>query len=279
MRRIVVAIAAASMLGPALSPAPAQVRSGPANPDVKIEYGPVKEEGAKTDGVRRRLQDGRVLERLAEFLWPLQLRRELTITAQECGRDRQRYEIGSQRAVLCYEVVDKLERAALRAWPKDEKRQRIVVVGAFVQAALHEVAHAIFDQLQIPVWGRMDDAADRLAALIMVMFDEEAARTTITGTADALAFGSNGEAWTGSGFASLGSPELQRRFNFFCIAHASDPHTFAFLVNPKRPLIPASRQRFCRMEYEEIRRAFNLRIMPHIDPDRLVQIRTRRWLP
>jgi len=272
------AVLAVGLLGMGPHAAYAQATIPP-NPDVRVLYGRVKDRTSKAERVRHRLEDGRILERFAEFMWPLRLRHELLISAEECGQERNRYEFGSNKATICYELVDKLEQAAARSAPKRENVQRMIVVGAFVQALLHEVALAVFDQMQIPIWGRMEDAADRLAALIMVMFDEDAARITITGTADALAFASDGEGWTGTGFASLNSPELQRRYNFFCIAWAADPRTFAFLVDEKRPFIPENRRRMCRDEFEEIRRAFNLRVMPHVDPDRLVLIRTRRWLP
>jgi hypothetical protein len=269
-------LASAVVLLCALAPSThAQITGGvEPNPNVRITYGRVTNPDSPAQGVRRRLEEGRVLERLREFLSPLRLPRDLTIMTETCGQDRKRYRNGSAQVTICYELVGKLEEAAAKVLPDNPKGQRDTVVGAFVHAALHEVAHAVFDIYQIPVWGRMDDAADRLAALIMVMFGEDAAVTTILGTLDALE-GKAQPIWMNEAFASLESPEQQRRFNFMCVAAAADQLLFKFLQN----FIPKQRIGFCVQEYQQIRKAFNLRIMPHVDPERLVLIRTKRWLP
>ena len=57
------------------------------------------------------------------------------------------------------------------------------VVGPFVDVLLHELSHAIFDMLKIPLFGKEEDAADQLAAFILLQFGNEVARRTITGAA------------------------------------------------------------------------------------------------
>src|SRR5262249_41634178 len=174
------------------------------------------------------------------------------------------------------EVVDKIEKIAAKA---DANVRERVLIGAFVQAAFHETAHAVFDILQVPVWGRANDAADRLAAFIMVHFGGDVALHTILGTAEF--FRLSGHTWTGSEFAEVNSPEAQRFFNYLCIAVGGAPKSFAFLVNPKdkeEQLLPARRAERCKGEFEQVRMAFDLRIMPHVDPDILVKVRAIQWL-
>jgi hypothetical protein len=53
------------------------------------------------------------------------------------------------------------------------------------------------------------------------------------------------------------------------------------LVNPKEQdeqLLPDPRAERCQKEFEQVRMAFNLRIMPHVDPDILVKVRAIQWL-
>jgi len=52
-----------------------------------------------------------------------------------------------------------------------------------VHAVLHEVARAAFDVLEIPVWGREEHAADRVAGYMMFQFGEKVAYRTLVGTA------------------------------------------------------------------------------------------------
>ena len=142
----------------------------------------------------------------------------------------------------------------------------------------HEVAESIFDILQAPVWGRSKDAADRLSAFLMLQFGEEAARKTIGGTATFFAL--SNRTWTGSAFAAVASPEAQRYFNFLCIAYGGAPKSFDYLVQAekgKSPLLPEDRARRCAGEYSQVRKAFNLRIMPYVDPDMFVRSRAIEW--
>jgi Putative metallopeptidase len=81
--------------------------------------------------------------------------------------------------------------------------------------------------------------------------------------------------WTGSAFASEVSPDYQRYFNYACVAVAANWPLFGGLVRNR--VIPQFRARRCDDEYAQIRKAFNLRIMPHMDADLLVKARATPW--
>ena len=113
----------------------------------------------------------------------------------------------------------------------------------------------------------------------MVQFGEDVALQTILGTTDF--FRLSGKSRTGSAFAAVNSPDAQRFFNYLCIAIGGAPKSFEFLVDPKEneePILPQQRAERCAKEYEQLRMAFNLRLMPHVDPDVLVQLRAIQWL-
>jgi hypothetical protein len=48
---------------------------------------------------------------------------------------------------------------------------------------LHEAGHALFDLLNVPIFGREEDAADQLSSIIMLRYDKERARRLILGSA------------------------------------------------------------------------------------------------
>jgi hypothetical protein len=195
------------------------------NPNVEIVYKEPRTAAFKP--IAERVRQRRALEQLRVFLAPLRLPRKLTVNVDECGAPMREYQPQGP-VIICYEVIDQIEKVAAKA---DANVRERVLVGAFIQAAFHETAHAVFDILQIPVWGRANDAADRLAAFIMVSFGEDVAMQTILGTADF--FRLSGRTWTGSEFAEVNSPEAQRFFNYLCIALGGAPKTFDFLVNPR----------------------------------------------
>ena len=213
-----------------------------------------------------------VLEELRNFLAPLRLPRAIKVQTDECGGDTRPYVSGGA-ATICYELVAKIAAIAAEHAATDSSDYNTALVGTFTNALLHEVALEIFDVLQVPVWGRYDDAADRLTAFIMLQFGEDIANTTISGVANFFTW--SNQTWSGRDFEAAASPNAQRFYNFLCIAYAGEPHVFGDLV--QKGVLPESRAGRCRGEYEQIRKAFNLRIMPYIDPDLLIKARAVRW--
>jgi len=247
---------------------------------IKIEY--ADPTNAELKGVQQRLKSRYVLETLREFLSALRLPRELTVRTAQCSPKANEIvtslEYEPQRPVtICYELIDKIEKIAV-AHTRNEDLQRKVVVGAFVQAALQETAYGIFDVLEIPVWGRDFDAADRLAAFIIMQFGDDVANYVMGGTINLFYW--SDKTWQGSEFASRASPDPQRFYNYACIAAAASPWLFSSYVKDK--VIPADRAgpdgAWCDGEYAQVRKAFNLRLMPNVDADRLVKMRSTPWL-
>ena len=153
-------------------------------------------------------------------------------------------------------------------------RARLMIVGAFVQAVLHEVAVATFDILEIPVWGREADAADKLAGFIMVQFGKDVALKVMTGAA--WFFDAADRTWTDSDYASEQSPEAQRFFNYLCIAFGADPASFKFLIDQN--MLPVRRAQRCTNEFYALRFAFAKEILPHVDQQLLKRVQSATWL-
>src|SRR5882757_5287512 len=267
---LVLAVACAAM---SAAPVAAQLSTDVQNPQIEIAY--VQPSNPALVPVYERLKNRKVLEQLKQFLAPLKLSRKLVVQFDQCDAPTRAYK-PQGGATICYELVANIEQIAVKAQPNTREA---VLVGTVVQAALHEVALGVFDILQVPIWGRSQDAADLLAGLIMLQFGEDVARQTIIGTA--VFFELSGKTWTGSEFADVNSPQAQRYFNYLCVAYGGRPKTFEFLVKAEgdqKPIIPPARAERCSREYDQIRKAFNLRIMPYVDPDLLVKVRSMQWL-
>jgi hypothetical protein len=129
----------------------------------------------------------------------------------------------------------------------------------------------VFD---VPLWGKEEDAADLLAAFLMLKFDERTAKVAIIGAARL--FGYATSALGKVDYVSEVSPPAQRFYNFLCIAYGGERLAFQGVVD--QGFLPKSRARRCGVEYDMIRKAFNLRLMPHVDPDLVVKIRAIDWL-
>jgi Putative metallopeptidase len=243
--------------------------------------------------IYERLQKRRVLEDLREFLAPLRLPRRVLAKIEQCGTESRPYAPGGPVAI-CYEYIHALEKFAEKIPPEERTARGAsredAVVGAFVQVVLNGMAHAVFDVLAVPVWGREEDAADKLAGFLMLQFGTENARKLLNGAA--YFFEASDRTWTGSDFSDVRGTDAQRFYNYLCIAYGGDPKAFRDFVQDddagmqpgqrtklRLDLLPRSRAVRCAGEYNDLRYAFDLAIMPSVDRNLLDKVLARRdWL-
>lgn len=238
---------------------------------VDIEY--VEPNNSSLRQYYETLKGRHVLEELREFLSPLRLPHKLLVKTEECGREAVPYQSGKP-IIACYEYVARIVKLAPAIKTRTGISRDTAITGAFVQFVLHQTARAIFDQLKVPIWGREEDAADNVAAFVMLQFGKEVAVTTFTGAI--WFFEASNHTWTGSDFAQEGSPQAQRFYNYLCVAYGGDPATFSDIV--RDTLLETPRAKRCAHEYKVLTYAFTKTILPHIDPARLQKVQSTNWL-
>ena len=232
MQRIVsgaiAALAVAWTIGQAAPVAAQEAKTS----NVKIAYD--EPQSAALRPVYDRLKQREVLERLQKFLSPLKLPRELNVRTAECGTQVRPYRTG-EPVTLCYEFVLQVEKQAPPADRVGAIGQALItrnmaIVGPIVHALLHDSARAIFDMLEIPVWGNAVDAADHAAAFLMLQFGADVAQKTLFGTAYFLAVTSE------QPFDPLSvAPHLiQRYYNMLCMAIGYDFVRYAVFIPVNR---------------------------------------------
>jgi hypothetical protein len=241
------------------------------NSQVDIAY--AEPQNPQFSPIRERLMRRQVLEQLRLFLSPLRLPRKLLVQIDQCNAEQRPYQPGGP-VTICYEYVAKVDQIAPRNAPAGGLPRETMIVGAFIQAVLHEVAVATFDILELPVWGRERDAADRLAGFIMVQFGKDVAEKIMIGAA--WFFEASERQWNQTDFASEQSPEAQRFFNYLCIALGADPVTFKFLLDQNT--MPPRRAARCQNEYIGLHQAFIQQILPHVDQPLLKRVQSATWL-
>jgi hypothetical protein len=292
------ALAVALILPPCLAAPAAAQDAPPTNPlaaqsKIKIEY------RAPTDLQYRpifdRLRQRQVLERLQSFLAPLRLPSDLTVLTAQCGGELSLpYKRGAP-VTICYEYVALIEKVAPPEQPPSASikplggalvTRNIALVGPFVQVVLHDVSRTAIDMLGIPVWGNVEDAADYLAAFLMLQFGADVAEKTIFGTAY---FFSQIDT-PNVDFAAIRPHVQQRYYNLLCIAVGSNLVRYSMFLpvfrQEARGDLPAGRMGSClqlgspeHSEYNKVRYAFGTLILKdYVDPDLLKQVRATDWL-
>ena len=133
--------------------------------------------------------------------------------------------------------------------------------------------------LQVPVFGREEDAADQVLAYFMLSLRKAEARRLIGGTAYAYKTEVETAAAppTFTEFSNEHGTPAQRFYNVLCVAYGADAQLFGDLV--VKGYLPKERAEGCEDEYKQVAFAFRSLIGPHIDPQRAREVFDRSWLP
>jgi Putative metallopeptidase len=125
---------------------------------------------------------------------------------------------------------------------------------------LHELAHAIFDLKKVPILGREEDAADQLAAYMLLQLGEQEARRTITSIAAMYASEAKEAPPKLTDFANEHGVPAQRLYNILCLSYGKDPKMFGDLV--EKGYLPHERAELCGDEFRQVQFAVTRLIAP-----------------
>lgn len=299
------AAAVAIVAGASVANAQSQSSLPAPNPQIDITNpGYVQPTNADLLPIYTAVKNRKVLETLAAFLAPLKLPSgsKLVIKFDQCGQHPPAYTHGGP-VTLCYEYVQKIAQmqpqAAVLLWagsgfsggPQYSLTSDVLIVGPVVQAALHQVAIALFDIFDMPVWGRADDAAERLSAFMMLQFGKTVAWDTVNGTAWFLSGSANNSA---ADFSNVRGTVTQRYYTTLCIAIGGESRgafgslysadaldqmpTFGQLIgNSEAGQLPPNNAKTCPGQYDTLKQAFSSLIMPHVDPILMQQVLVTNW--
>ena len=255
--------------------------------------------------LREQMMKRRVLEEYAEFLSPLRLPYTLRMIASDCAGnawDSPYYDPSNHLINMCYSFIaasvqnaNELMRiqATQKLWTPVSRDQ--LIAGLFTAVLLHETGHAVFDLLNVPVFGREEDAADFMAAFIPLQFGTDVARTVIKGFAYFWAY----DAYRGAdpqvtapstkakdpdaqcyqdpfcAYSDEHGTASQRMYNVVCLAYGGNPAAFKDFVDIG--WLPPERAEGCAAEYKQLASAFAKTVYPFIDTEQMNKVRGRKW--
>jgi len=223
------------------------------------------------------VQQRRLLERFQKFLSFIRLPQPLLLKTAGCdGESNAWYEESEHAVTVCYEYLADVARNAPEMTTPAGVTPQDAITGPVVEVFLHEVGHALFDMLKIPVLGREEDAADQVAAYILVNLGDDFARTTIAGVAYMYGRDAQQAQLKQNSFANVHSLDAQRFYNVLCIAYGWNAKLFADVVEKK--YLPEDRAEGCEDEYGQVRYAMQTLFGPHVDRKRANKVRAGQWL-
>jgi hypothetical protein len=254
---------------------PASAQEGQPN-RIKIEYEAPQDSAFQP--IYDTLKKNQTLEKLQQILAPFRLPYDMTIKTKQCGMSNAWYQ--RPTLTICYEYLADI----LKNLPKENAPSGVTetdaILGQFYYVVFHEMGHAMFDALNVPLFGRPEDAADEFAAYLMLHLGPPTdTRRLITGAAYSYKNDIQGTKVTAplQAFSDVHGAPAQRFYNLLCMAYGADPQNFGDLVT--KGYLPQARARSCHNEYGELNFAFQRLIKPYLDPQLTKDVLSKSWLP
>jgi hypothetical protein len=243
---------------------------------IRIEYSPPKNPALQT--VYELVKERRVLEKLQEIFSPFRLPIELTFATGDCGGVSNAW-YDRPTVSICYEYLNEILQSVAKGTTPEGITSADAVIGQFFYVVAHEMGHAMFDILKVPVFGNGEDAADQFSVYIMLQFGKNQSRPLIIGAAYSYKkYLQSSEVMAPlAAFSDVHAPPAQRFYNLVCLAYGADAILFADLVD--KGYLPKDRAKSCKREYDQIAFAFRDLIAPHVDQQLAKQVLDKTWLP
>lgn len=211
------------------------------------KYGPVK--SPQFISAHQNLQRIEFLEKLASALSQLiTLPHTVVLSIGECGAPNAFYMPKQKAIVLCHELMAQLAQGMQRDFARVASSAEILesISGGIVFILMHELGHALVHELDIPLLGREEDAADQIGAFFLLHSNNAS-----YGLAGALwFFRSKTLIYTRRHFSDEHSVGPQRQSNLACWAIGKDPSRYSYLL--QGGYLTRERARRCNAEYRQL---------------------------
>jgi hypothetical protein len=271
MRWCIVAVASILIVAPASSH---ELMSGLKSDQFDYEY--VEPKNPAHRPIYETMKEKQVLETFQAFLSPLRLPSRVKLKLEGCdGVANATFWDGAIK--VCYEYIEYVRGQATKAqkWGVTFQDSMIALV---VDVFLHEAGHAVFELLDIPSFGREEEAADYFSTYLLLQFSKPDARRLILGTsflAGPESMEQQDKAMKLQMIAGTHSLPSQRYFNRLCMAYGADPVLFADAIAVG--MLPESRAKHCQYEYQTNAHAFKILVSPYVDDDLRKEVMARTW--
>src|SRR5215470_932152 len=146
-----------------------------------------------------------------------------------------------------------------------EDREKAVqfVVGNIVFVLLHELAHAAIADLELPVLGREEDAADEFAIVRLLSVGSTFTHRVLADATKGWFFSARRDRKEGEPLAFYDEHSLdqQRAYHIVCLMVGNNPNEMVDLANEMK--LPDDRRESCKREFERASSSWHKVLQPH----------------
>jgi hypothetical protein len=184
-----------------------------------------------------------------------------TATAQT-AQEQAQFASGMDEAVKALDTVPRLKDLSPRV-----KRQLVeFVTGNTLFVVAHEMGHGLINEMNMPVLGREEDAADSFAVVTALKMGTAFSERVLLEAAKGLVLSSKRDRKEGTALAFYGAHglDLQRAYNIVCFMVGSDPEKYKTLAADTD--FPEERQAACVYEWKNTSWSWEEMLKKHLRP-------------
>ena len=215
---------------------------------------------------KKLMQGNKVLEELAEDInQSLKLPEDIPLHGSECGTANAYWSPSKKMVVICYEDADLSQQIFIKAGDKDPDSSAI---GSEEATFYHEAGHMAVTLYNLPITGREEDAADQLAAYILLTpgdsgkVDAESVQAVKDFARTFAAYAEiKAQMGRADNMADEHSLDQQRVYNLVCWIYGSNPEANADLVS--NGALPEERAQRCPDEWQKMSHAWSTLLDDH----------------
>lgn len=182
-----------------------------------------------------------------------------TATAQSSETEA-RIRAGLDEAIRAFDKSPRLNKMSPQA--KEQLVEFVIGNTLFVMA--HEMGHGLINEMNMPVLGREEDAADSFAVVTALKMGSEFSERVLIEAAKGWVLSSKRDKKQGNALAFYDEHglDLQRAYNVVCFMVGSDPKKYKALATDTK--LPEQRQTSCAYEWKNTAWSWDEMLKPHL---------------
>ncbi len=182
------------------------------------------------------------------------------------GEEGPLYDSDTNQILIPYSFVEEIKsRFAVAKYAETGVSPEEAAQDALMHTLFHELAHALISLHELPVLGKEEDAADALAAVLLIECFEEGQEIAIS-AADLFDLESEEiDEFEEQDFWDEHSLDVQRYYSTLCHVYGSDPEKYAHLKDDG--VIGEERAELCIEEYEQVSKGWMSLLSPYMIKD------------
>ena len=194
------------------------------------------------------------------FLLPVVIIGIAEVSAQPTPADFERLKTRIDEAVRAFG-----NQSRLKGIPPDRREQLVEFVsGNMLFVLLHELGHTTIGELDLPVLGREEDAADSFASLTLIHIKSEFSERVLAEAAKGWFMAERRDKKEGEPVVYYDEHGLnqQRAYQIVCYMVGADPVRFKGLAEQTK--LPKDRQESCSADYRTAAKSWGVLLQPHV---------------